>query len=119
MRTICLTIGFLCLAVLLVGQKPEAPPAITDAHRAQFFKAQLQVNQAQAAMTAAQQTFQAAVADLSKDCGEKFAPSALTDQSNVVVANTRANRESTFTVLNTWMSMVIAPDLCCKATGLN
>ena len=74
MRTICLTIGFLCLAVLLVGQKPEAPPAITDAHRAQFFKAQLEVNQAQAAMTAAQQTMQAAVADLSKDCGEKFTP---------------------------------------------
>lgn len=75
MRTICLTIGFLCLAVLLVGQKPEAPPAITDAHRAQFFKAQLQINQAQAAMTAAQQTMQAAVTDLSKDCGEKFTPS--------------------------------------------
>ncbi len=54
--------------------KPEAPPAITDAHRAQFFKAQLQINKAQAAMTAAQQTMQAAVTDLSKDCGEKFTP---------------------------------------------
>ena len=76
MRTICLTVVFLALAVLLAGQapKPEPAPAITDAHRAQFFKAQLQINQAQAAMTAAQQTMQAAVTDLSKDCGEKFTP---------------------------------------------
>ena len=95
MRTICLTIGFLCLAVLLVGQapKPEAPPAITDAHRAQFFKAQLQVNQAQAAMTAAQQTFQAAVADLSKDCGEKFAPSMGPQGDPVCIAKPAEKKE--------------------------
>ena len=81
MRTICLTVVFLALAVLLAGQapKPEAPPAITDAHRAQFFKAQLAVNQAQ-------QTFQAAVADLSKDCGEKFAPSMGPQGNPVCVA---------------------------------
>ena len=93
MRTICLTIGFLCLAVLLVGQKPEAPPAITDAHRAQFFKAQLAVNQAQAAMTAAQQTFQAAVADLSKDCGEKFLPQMGPNGDPVCVAKPAEKKE--------------------------
>ena len=66
--------AMLCVAAVAEEKKPEPVPAITDAHRAQFFKAQLQVNQAQAAMTAAQQTMQAAVTDLPKDCGEKFQP---------------------------------------------
>ena len=42
-------------------------PSIPADHRAEFFKRQLALNQAQ-------QAFQSAVQQLTKDCGEKFLP---------------------------------------------
>lgn len=54
-----------------------APPTIPDAHRAQFFKTQLELSRAAQAYQSAQTAFQSAVADLAKDCGGergKFSP---------------------------------------------
>jgi len=70
--------AFIVLAsVSLVSQTPapkSSVPTISDAHRATYFKAQLQMNQAQQQIQTAQAAMQAAVADLSKDCGEEFIP---------------------------------------------
>ena len=87
MRTIYLALGFVLFTVLLIGQAPspapvaqnvtpvkDAPPAIPDAHRAFYFKAQLQFSQAQQALQQAQQKLQEAVSGLTKDCGEKYRP---------------------------------------------
>lgn len=72
----------LACAVLAFGQaatppapaKPAQTPTITDAHRADFFKRQLTFNQASQAYQNAQAGLQGAVADMSKDCGDKFRP---------------------------------------------
>jgi hypothetical protein len=54
--------------------KPDVPPVISDAHQKQFFKAQLAITQAQQATQQAQGFFQATVADMAKDCGDKYQP---------------------------------------------
>lgn len=53
---------------------PAAVPLIPPDHRAEFFKRQLALSQAQAAFQSAQQAFQSAIAQLAKDCGEKYLP---------------------------------------------
>jgi len=62
------------LAVCLFGEEPAKAPTITDAHRAEFFKRQLTFNQASQAYQNAQAGLQGAVAEMSKDCGDKFRP---------------------------------------------
>jgi hypothetical protein len=74
----------LACALLMSAQAPTPPPAapakpkpvptITDAHRAEFFKRQLTMSQAAQAYQNAQAGLQAAVAEMSKDCGDKFGP---------------------------------------------
>lgn len=67
----------IALAVSLCAQAPaKAPetPKITDAHRAEFFKRQLAYDQAAQAQQTAQAALSGAVADMTKDCGEKFRP---------------------------------------------
>ena len=64
----------LSVSALAQSSKPATPPTITDAHKAALFKAQLQVNQAQAATQVAQAKMQAAIADLTADCGKDFQP---------------------------------------------
>ena len=54
--------------------KPDPTPTISDAHRAQFFKAQLRFNQAQQEFQQSQAKLQEAVGDMTMDCGEKFQP---------------------------------------------
>ena len=51
--------------------KPATPPVIPDALRAQFFKAQSQMIQANAQAQQRQTEFQAAIAELQKTCGDK------------------------------------------------
>jgi hypothetical protein len=58
----------------LMTQQPSAPkpdpaPTISDAHRAQFFKAQLRFNQAQQEFQQSQQALQLAVSVMQADCG--------------------------------------------------
>ncbi len=76
-RIVAAATAVLVLAVSsLVGQapKPDSAPTISDAHRAQFFKSQLQFNQAQQEFQKSQAELQSAVGDMTKDCGEKFTP---------------------------------------------
>jgi len=71
------TIAILSLTLPLVAQQPRAPdpaPKITDAHRAEFFKRQLALANAQQAFQAAQSQAQQAIAEMTKDCGDKFRP---------------------------------------------
>ena len=49
-------------------------PSIPASDRAEFFKRQVALLQAQQTMTAAQTEFQKAVEELQKDCGERFQP---------------------------------------------
>jgi hypothetical protein len=51
---------------------PAKPPAITDAQRAQFFKAQSQMIQANAQVQQRQTEFQNAVAEMQKTCGDAY-----------------------------------------------
>jgi len=65
----------LFLAVPLIAQTtkptvPSKPPAITDAQRAQFFKAQSQMIQANAQDQQKQAEFQSAIAEMQKTCGD-------------------------------------------------
>jgi uncharacterized membrane protein YgcG len=65
----------LFLAVPLIAQTakptvPAKPPAITDAQRAQFFKAQSQMIQANAQALQKQAEFQSAIAEMQKTCGD-------------------------------------------------
>ena len=50
------------------------PPEIPDAHKAEYFKKTLAYERAQAQLQQAQKEFQAAIADLNKDCGAEFHP---------------------------------------------
>ena len=52
--------------------KPLTPPVIPDAQRAQFFKAQSQMIQANTQAQQRQTEFQAAIAELQKTCGDKY-----------------------------------------------
>ena len=72
----------LCAATLfalpLAAQTPKPPqdapksaPVISDALRAQFFKAQAFMVQANDAAEKAQSNFQSAIAEMKKACGEK------------------------------------------------
>jgi hypothetical protein len=74
---------YLITAILLIGtltaigQAPKAlttpqakPPTITDAQRAQFFKAQSQMIQSNAQAQQKQAEFQAAIAEMQKTCGD-------------------------------------------------
>jgi hypothetical protein len=73
-----LIIAFLLIGTLTaIGQAPKAPtppsakpPAITDAQRAQFFKAQSQMIQANAQAQQRQAEFQSAIAEIQKTCGD-------------------------------------------------
>ena len=76
-RLIALTA--LCLAAYAAtAQQPPTPPKapeapqITDAHKAEFFRAQLKMQTAQQAIQAAQAMMQAAVAHLTEDCGKDY-----------------------------------------------
>jgi hypothetical protein len=65
----------LFLAVPLIAQNakppaPPKPPAISDAQRAQFFKAQSQMIQANAQAQQKQSEFQNAIAEMQKTCGD-------------------------------------------------
>jgi hypothetical protein len=60
-----------------IGQAPKAlttpqakPPTITDAQRAQFFKAQSQMIQANAQAQQRQTDFQSVIAEMQKTCGD-------------------------------------------------
>jgi len=55
-----------------VAAKPATPPAISDAQRAQFFKAQSQMIQANAQAQQKQSEFQNAIAEMQKTCGDKY-----------------------------------------------
>ena len=87
MRTICLTIGFLCLAVLLVGQ--QARSATRDYRRPPRSVLQGAV----ASQPGAADRMQGAVADLSKDCGEKFQPQMGPQGDPVCVAKPAEKKE--------------------------
>jgi hypothetical protein len=75
-----LTIATLAVLGLIVGAAtaqvptPATPPAISDAVKAQFFKAQSQMIQAKAQAQQAEQAFQQVVTTLNGACGESFAP---------------------------------------------
>jgi hypothetical protein len=65
----------LLIALPLIAQTakptvPAKPPTITDAQRAQFFKAQSQMIQANAQAQQKQTEFQAAIAEMQKTCGD-------------------------------------------------
>lgn len=64
----------LCAGAALPQAPAPAPPAISDALKAQFFKAQAQKIQADIAAQQKQQVFAQAVADLNKACGDGFEP---------------------------------------------
>jgi hypothetical protein len=69
-----LMIVAVALAVEDKTKTPPATPQITDAHRAEFFKRQLALANAQQAFQAAQSQAQQSIAEMSKDCGDKFRP---------------------------------------------
>lgn len=72
-RIIALTaLGLGIAAIAQTAPKPAAPPTITDAHKAAYFKAQLQLTQAQSALGTAQAKMQAAVGEMVTDCGNGF-----------------------------------------------
>ncbi len=65
----------LFLALPLIAQTASQttsakPPSITDAQRAQFFKAQSQMIQANAQAQQRQTEFQSAIAEMQKTCGD-------------------------------------------------
>jgi predicted metal-dependent hydrolase len=67
----------LALAIPVCAQTPKPadapkPPAISDAQRAQFFKAQSQMIQANVQAQQKQTEFQNAVAEMQKTCGDKY-----------------------------------------------
>ena len=64
---------FLALPLIAQTAKPPAPPktpVISDAQRAQFFKAQSQMIQANAQAQQRQTEFQNAIAEMHKTCGD-------------------------------------------------
>ena len=74
MKRIILPVS-LFLALPLIAQTASQttsakPPSITDAQRAQFFKAQSQMIQANAQAQQRQTDFQAAIAEMQKTCGD-------------------------------------------------
>ena len=86
MKRIAVALPLLACALIVFAQvPPQAPapaappkaepaPTISDAHRAEFFKRQLTMNQAQQTYQDAQRALSASVADMTKDCGDKFRP---------------------------------------------
>lgn len=83
----------LCFAIALASQdkpaapaKPAVPPTISAEHRATYFKMQLRFKEATMAYQQAQGALQAAVADLTKDCGDKFRPQMNNDGDPTCVA---------------------------------
>ena len=94
---ILLGMGTFALAALFAQEpvKSASVPSISDAHRAEFFKRQLALQQAQQTMTVAQTAFQSAVQQLAKDCGEKFLPQIGPDGDPVCAVKTvPAKKES-------------------------
>ena len=67
----------LAALVLLAGtlvMAQDKPPIISAEHRGDLFKAQLALLQAQAAEQAAKTKMDAIIAELTKDCGDKYQP---------------------------------------------
>jgi septal ring-binding cell division protein DamX len=56
----------------VTAEVKRIPPVISDALRAQFFKAQSQMIQANAQAQQRQSEFQSSVAELQKTCGDKY-----------------------------------------------
>jgi hypothetical protein len=54
--------------------KPQDAPAVSDSHKAAYFKAQVEIDNAAPAWQKANADMQKAVADLGSDCGDKFQP---------------------------------------------
>jgi hypothetical protein len=59
---------------LYAKDKPQDPPAITDAHKAAYYKAQVEIDNASPAMQKAQADIQKAAGDAVADCGNDFQP---------------------------------------------
>jgi hypothetical protein len=83
----------IALLALLMFADSAKPPTISDALKAQFFKAQAQliqanaqVQQAQAGAKAAQDSFTSAIDSLKKACGEGFQPQMDAQQDPSCVA---------------------------------
>jgi hypothetical protein len=64
----------LCVGAMLAQKPTPQPPTIPDAVQAKFWKAQVQVKNAQAALQAAEQQVQEAVVEIQKACGADFQP---------------------------------------------
>lgn len=79
---------FLALPLAAQPRKPAAkPPAISDALKAQFFKAQSQMIQAEAQVDQKRAAFQQVVQSLNQACGTEFHPQMNPQGDPVCVAN--------------------------------
>lgn len=89
---IILGFGTAALAILALAETkpaPLPPPPIPDADRADFFQRQVELLQAQQALNSAQSAYEAAIAKLTADCGEKYIPQ-LTQDKKLVCATKAA-----------------------------
>lgn len=73
----------------LLAETPAKAPEITDAHKAEYFKKTLAYERAQAAVQQAQREFQAAIADITKDCGADFHPQMNPTGDPICLANSK------------------------------